>query len=163
MFAEPYKEPQKPKLKLEVVRGGGGGRVKTAIGCKDFSEPEPVMTWQEVPTWFKLALPISTEFIRNFCISLPMRHRDYLLRKSGFPRCYRVILSVRWKFITDEDFSKGDAIDLCDKVQLDTQSFKLLGDKTETQAVWRIWLFCWPQAKYPWCFKESLLARLLEE
>ncbi len=165
MFAEPYNEPERPKLKLELVRGGGGGGgVITAVGCNNFgnNEPEPVMEWQEVPAWFSLTLPITTKFIQNLCVCLPMAQRDFLLRRAGLPRCYRLLLSVRWKFLTDEDFSSADVLEVCDKVRFDSLAFKKLADTTETQAVWRVWSFCTQYATYPWNFKDGLLLQIKE-
>ena len=142
-----FEPDKKPKLKLELVRGGSGSGRKTAIATDDHGNNEPDYVLDPVPFWFRPILPFARGSVRRLIGSLSSHEeRQALLIKSMLNRRYRVILAQRWKFPLDEDLSQSDARLLIgpSSSTMSSEDFRKFIRSIEDKAVWHIWRY-WSQ------------------
>jgi len=132
-------EENKPKLKLELIRGGSGAGGKTAVGTEQ-PDNDPEYPLKDIPSWFRLLLPFQSLYLRNMVCSLSHEELGLLLRKAKLSRRYRVLLSWRWNFRLDEVLTRNDAKKLVDLLLPPKGEVKF--DRSfEERAAWHIWLY----------------------
>jgi len=133
-------EENKPKLKLELIRGGFGAGGKTAVGTEQPDDDDPEYPLKDIPSWFRLLLPFQSLYLRNMVGSLSHEELLLLLRKAKLSRRYRVLLSWRWNFRLDERLTRSDAQKLV-ALLLPTKGEVEFNRAFEDRAAWHIWLY----------------------
>ena len=141
MFSAEETNYRRPKLKLEVVRGGGGKNGGfTAIGTDEPNdEPEPDYPLNKSPGWFRVISSATRVSMRRLVRSLPTEERRALLRKAKISSRYRILLSWRWGFSQPESITAQDAKNLFEHAL--SEGYEHYSRSVEERAVWHLWQY----------------------
>jgi hypothetical protein len=81
----------KPRLKLEVIRGGSDSGNRTAVATHD-GDDEPDWETQDAPWWFNLIFPFVRHYVRAYVKSLDIESRSIFLRRAKVPCFYWIFV-----------------------------------------------------------------------
>jgi hypothetical protein len=140
-FAMPVLEPEenKPRLKLELIRGGSGSKSKTAVRLGEPDDDRDYLL-ELIPRWFNLLLPFERIYFRHLFGMLSPDERIVLLRRARLSRRYRILLSWRWNFYLEENLTQSDAQKLLVFVLPDREPVDFIRT-FEDRALWHIWCY----------------------
>jgi len=143
-ISEPYRDDEieakddeieaKPKLELEPVYGGPGGRGKTAVGAGAHSDgPEPRrFSPTEAPKWFDWIFPMTRPFIKLQLQPLTPKRRRELCDAAKLSEDELTVLRMRWRMNLNLEWTaSGDSI----------RRFARTESSIEKQAAWKLWLY----------------------
>jgi len=138
-------DEQKPKLKLEVIRGGRGPGGRTAIGTRD-RDDEPDWETEEAPRWFNFIFPLVRFRVRAYVRSMEVEERSVFFRRARINRVDRVLLCGRWQLLTLESLRREEARSILEiwqmaPVMIQDRVIPRFLDELEKSVVWNIWSF----------------------
>lgn len=133
MISEPYDEAPKPRLQLQVIRGGRGPGGKTAIAVQDH-EPEDY-EWPEVPGWFRLIAWWHITRWRRAFFGKTAEQITEVMHAARVPQPVRLLTYWRWKLWGIETIDARRARTIVQLLRVTKFASNVI-DESEIAAIW---------------------------
>jgi hypothetical protein len=134
-ISEPLDDNFRPRLKLQVIRGGGGSGRRTAVAVHDH-QPEDY-AWPEVPGWFRiLAWWHIARWRRAFRLKTAEQISE-IMHAAEVPLPCRLLTYWRWHLWSVETIDTRSAKSVIDRMQKTEFAHNILDDAEITSA-WQL-------------------------